>query len=256
MNCKNCGSPITNEEKFCKKCGASTIVEEKVPLKPNVDPSVLSVKPMGEPTNEFAKLAKPEDHKTLVVKNTSPILLIIVFLIALAIGFFVNKYFFNDNSRMVSFKGYNLSVPTTYNIDYQEDVLYLTNDNDKVSINILDVNYNNIKTDKTIDNYKYVEEKTIDDKKYQLFTNNNDKIVIMPLSENKVILMVVTNKENIDNELKILLSFKENNTDTVDNKKMLLDLKQVFGEEENTADIDESLYEETYVEISLDEINE
>ena len=145
MNCKNCGSPITNEEKFCKKCGASTIVENKEPLKPNVDPSVLSVKPMGEPTNEFAKLAKPEDHKTLVVRNTSPILLILVFLIALAIGFFVNKYFFNDNSRMVSFKGYNLSVPTTFNIDYQEDVLYLTNDNDKVSINILDVNYNNIK---------------------------------------------------------------------------------------------------------------
>ena len=224
MNCKNCGSPITNEEKFCKKCGASTIVENKEPLKPNVDPSVLSVKPMGEPTNEFAKLAKPEDHKTLVVRNTSPILLILVFLIALAIGFFVNKYFFNDNSRMVSFKGYNLSVPTTFNIDYQEDVLYL--------------------------------EKEIDNKKYQLFTNNNDKIVIMPLTQDKVILMVVSNKENIDNELKILLSFKENNTDNVDNKKMLLDLKQVFGEEENTGDIDESLYEETYVEISLDEINE
>ena len=31
MNCKNCGSPITNEEKFCKKCGASTIVENKEP---------------------------------------------------------------------------------------------------------------------------------------------------------------------------------------------------------------------------------
>ena len=78
----------------------------------------------------------------------------------------------------------------------------------------------------------------------------------MPLNQDKVILMVVSNKENIDNELKILLSFKENNTDNVDNKKMLLDLKQVFGEEENTGDIDESLYEETYVEISLDEINE
>ena len=111
-------------------------------------------------------------------------------------------------------------------------------------------------SDKTIDNYKYVEEKKVDDKKYQLFTNNNDKIVIMPLNQDKVILMVVSNKENIDSELKILLSFKENNTDNVDNKKMLLDLKQVFGEEENTGDIDESLYEETYVEISLDEINE
>lgn len=256
MNCKNCGSPITNEEKFCKKCGASTIIENTGPVKPNIDPSVLSVKPMGQPTNEFAKLARPEDHKTLVVRNTSPILLIFVFLVALIIGFFVNKYFFNNNSRTVSFNGYNLTVPTKFNIDYQEDVLYLTNDNEKVSINILDVNYNNIKTDKTIDNYKYVEEKEIDNKKYQLFTNNNDKIVIMSLNQDKVILMVVSNKDNIDDELKIMLSFKENSTNTVDNKKMLLDLKQVLGEEENTGDIDESLYEETYVEISLDEINE
>ena len=256
MNCKNCGSPITSDEKFCKKCGASTIEEKVEPLKPNIDPSILSVKPMGEPTNEFAKLAKPEDHKPVVVRNTSVILIIIIFLFALALGFFLHQ-FINDKEVTISFNGYDFNVPSGLNIDYQEDVLYLNNSSTKISLNILDVDYNNIKTDKTIDNYKYVEEKTINDTKYQLFTNNNDKIVIMSLGKDKVVLMVVSNKDNIDNELKILLSAKANNKDVVDNKKMLLDMKQILGgEEENTGDIDESLYEEIYVDITLEEINE
>ena len=257
MNCKNCGSPLTMDDKFCKKCGASTIEEKVEPVKPMVDPSVLSVKPMGEPTNEFAKLAKPEDHKPVVVRNTSPILLIFVFLLALALGYFGYQFLNKDQGIETSFNGYDFKIPKGLNVDFQENVLYLSNDNDKISINILDIDYNNINTEKTIDNYKYVEEKTVEDKKYQLFTNNNDKIVIMGLDKDKVVLMVVANKDNIDNELKILLSAKANNKDAIDNKKLLLDMKQILGgEEENTGDIDESLYEDIYVDITLEEINE
>ena len=256
MNCKNCGSPLNEGEKFCNKCGTPT-VEEKV-ITPTVDPKTLVVKPMGEPTNEFAKLAKPEDHKPVVVRNTNPILLIVVFLIAVAIGYFGYNFLSSKDNNFVSLNGYHFDIPNGLKIDYQKDTLYLDNDDLKFSINILDGDYTKIKAD-SFDDYKYQGEKEFESKKYHLFTKDDSKIVIMSIDDNKLVLMGISTKEdNIDKVLKIVVSAKKNESNkTLDNDKLILDMKSIINvEEENTGDIEDAIYEDTYVEITLEEINE
>lgn len=255
MNCKNCGSPLKEGEKFCNKCGEETRVSR--PLKPVVDPSQLVVKPMVEPTNELSKLVKEEDKKQVVVRHTSPLLIIFVFLLALALGYFGYKYLNKDKNIVTSLNGYRFEVPEGLKIDHEKEYLYLNNDDILININILQFDYKKMDA-KTIDGYKYEGEKEFDGKKYQLFTHGDNKIVIMSIGDEMILLMNVNAKENnIDKALKIAVSAKKNEEKSViDNDKLLLDMKPIInGEEEKSADEDDIVYEDVYVDITLDEIN-
>ena len=256
MKCKNCGSLLKEGEKFCNKCGKSTVERESHPLRPVVDPSSLVVKPMSEPTNELAKLAKPEDHKEIVVRNTNPLLIIFVFLLALALGYFGYQFLNKDKGIVTSLNGYRFDVPTGLKIDHVKEHLYLNNDDILININVLQFDYTKMNA-KTIDGYKYEGEKEFEGKKYQLFTKGDNKIVIMSLDSQMIILMNVNSKDgNIDKALKIMVSAKKNEEkEIIDNDQLLEDMKPIItGEEVTTADED-AIYEDTYVDIVLDELN-
>ena len=90
MNCKKCGTPLLDNDKFCSECGEprEVVVEEQEPvMKQEVVEEPVPTK--EEVKEEVKEEMKKEEKKE---KKVNPIVAIIIALVAFAIGYFGYKY--------------------------------------------------------------------------------------------------------------------------------------------------------------------
>ena len=86
MNCKKCGSLITEKEKFCPNCGEAneSYVDENVNNQNLESESISPIIPGSEPAPAFVINPAPKTQETKKKSNTGFIILVIILLLIIA----------------------------------------------------------------------------------------------------------------------------------------------------------------------------
>lgn len=310
MNCKSCGNPLTAEDKFCKKCGtpvaqAAPAMPQQPVAQPAVQPAVQPVQPAVQPMAQpgVAPVAPapvaqpgvqpmaqpairpvgpapmPGAYQAPPKKGSNPIVMVVLALVAFAIGYFGYKLLSGGSgvvakeTSTVTYGGYTFEVPVDMQAHYTSDGLDLSNGKLNVVIGINTGNYENVQSVSSA--LTYEGEKTYSGKKYKLYSVkegiHNGKLFAYALSSNKygVVLVTVGSEETkiptsgeLEAGLKIAFSAKAGSYNSAQiggfgEDKTGEIIKSFNGEEETTAgDIYGDVYVDEYVNITLDEINE
>ena len=213
-------------------------------------------------------------------KGTNPILMIVLALVAFAVGYFGYKLLSGGGSIVaaetasINIGGYAFDVPVDMKAEYDTTTVTLSNGKLNLVVGVLAGDYNKVSTN--ISGFTYEGEKTYNGTKYKLFSVkdgvHNAKAFYYSLASNRTGAVVVTvgsdetkvpSSKEMEAALKIATSAKASsyrsakvggmNEETIESAFKVITEET---EEASTGDIMEDIYEDTYVNITLDEINE
>ena len=227
--------------------------------------------PMGQPMPPYQQPPK---------KGSNPILMIVLFIVAAAVGFFGYKLLSGGGSVVaaetatINIGGYSFDVPVDMKAQYQTDKVILSNGKINLAIGVLAGDYSGMPT--TISGFTYEGEKTYNGTKYKLFSMkqgvHNAKAFYYSLAANRTGAVVVSVGEDetkvpgskeMEAALKIATSAKTSTyrgakVGGMDEETIDSAFKVMIGEpeEQSTGDINDDIYVDEYVNITLDEINE
>ncbi len=313
MNCKSCGNPLTGEDKFCKKCGTPVAVANQPaaqpvqqaqpapmaqpvaqPARPVVQPAVQA-QPMGQPMAQpmGAPMGQPAIRPVGPTpmpgayqappqkKGANPILMVVLALVAFAVGYFGYKLLSGGGSVVaaettsITVGGYTFQAPIDMVPRYSGGGVTLSNDKINVAIQVNSGKYEDVQAASS--SVTFEGEKTYNGTKYKLYSaksgSHNGKLFAYALSSNKygVVAVTVGNDEtqvpsskHLEAALKIATSAKAASSrsaqiggfDQDEMDEIMGSFKAKDEEETSTGDIGEDVYEDIYVNITLDEINE
>ena len=218
----------------------------------------------------------------------SIVLLIVLILLGVG-GYFGYKYLVNngiiggkETTKDVSYSGYKFSVPDKYKTQVNANSLSVYDDSTILSFSFVTGSYGDISTSLIVENFtalgntaSYLGEKEKDGNKYHLFQvkvdDKNGYVGYIASGATKIICFSVEPKngtalpseEYLNKAVDISLSATYNgasNIEVVDGPKEASTLdaaEALIGEAKSTGDIsDEDVYEDIYVNITLNEINE
>ena len=223
-------------------------------------------------------------------KKKSPIIIILVLLILGVGGYFGYKYLVNNGiiggkakTIDVEFNSYQFKVPEKYKTQNNTNSLVIYDDTNILAVAFINGSYSEFSQALTLENFRalgheatYLGEKEKDSHKYHLFKvvveGKNAYIGYIASGDMKIICFSVEPKtgttlpsdDYLNDAIDIAISAKYNGSSNVEtenkeaNDTSITTASQaVIGEEKNTGDIsDEPVYEETYVNVTLNEINE
>lgn len=222
-------------------------------------------------------------------KKKNPIIIILVLIILGVGGYFGYKYLKdsgilgkNTKTVDVEYNSYQFKVPEKYKTQNNTNSLVIYDDTNIIAIAFINGSYNEFSQALTLENFRalgheanYLGEKEKDGHKYHLFKvvveNKNAYIGYIASGDVKIICFSVEPKtgttqpsdDYLNDAIDIAISGKYNGSSNIETENKEVDSsistasQAIIGEEKNTGDIsDEPEYEETYVNITLNEINE
>ena len=219
-------------------------------------------------------------------KKGNPILIIIILIILGVGGYFAYKYLIKDAGKVptkdVSFSGYQFKVPEAYKTKVNANTLVAYDDNIKASINLINGSYSDISTAVVLENFtaagstaSYMGEKEKNGNKYHLFKVEVDSkkayIGYTASGVTKIVCFSIETKtgttypsdDDLNKTVDIAMSPTYNGSSNIDVSDVDQDSivveasKALTGEDNSTGDVyDEDVYEDIYVNITLEEINE
>ena len=223
-------------------------------------------------------------------KNIKKPIIIILVLILLGVGGYFGYKYLVDNgiiggkvkTQSVDFNSYKFEVPEKYKTQINTNNLVVYDDTNILAFAFINGSYNDFSQALTLENFNslgnqatYLGEKQQDGHKYHLYKvlvgEKNAYVGYVSVSEIKIVCFSVEPKtgsqlpsdDYLKEAIKIAISATfSGSTNTVmessgTNELVDTGTQAVIGEEESTGDInDEPEYEDTYVNITLNEINE
>lgn len=222
-------------------------------------------------------------------KKGNPILIILLLIILGVGGYFAYKYLIKgekvEPTNTVSYEGYEFKVPKSFKTRINSNSLVAYDDTTLLSFLFINGSYDDFSSALVLENFnslgntaKYMGEKEKNGNKYHLYqVNVSGKETYIGYAKNgvtKIICFgveprtgsVLPNEDYLNKAIDITMSATYNGTsniesNVVDEDSSVLQASQaLIGEEKSTGDISgdtiEDVYEETYVNITLEEINE
>ncbi len=223
-------------------------------------------------------------------KNIKKPIIIILVLILLGVGGYFGYKYLVDNgiiggkvkTQSVDFNSYKFEVPEKYKTQINTNNLVVYDDTNILAFAFINGSYNDFSQALTLENFNslgnqatYLGEKQQDGHKYHLYKvlvgEKNAYVGYVSVSEIKIVCFSVEPKtgsqlpsdDYLKEAIKIAISATfSGSTNTVmessgTNELVDTGTQAVIGEEESAGDInDEPEYEDTYVNITLNEINE
>ena len=215
MFCKNCGSPLTAEDKFCKGCGAPVNIQQEAnnnqqPMynqgQNNVNQPVNN-RPMGQnsiPNNVVNNNVQPNKPKRKW-SWASALIGLVAFVVAFGgVYFLLNRGKATSGGggssettkptateKSVTFSGYTFKLPSRYNYLIENNVLTIANDSQThyAGVQVLSANFDQLASNKE-NVIATVEENGLKVNKYEQKTYNGLETIAMEVSsaEGKMIM--------------------------------------------------------------------
>ena len=218
-------------------------------------------------------------------KKSNPILILLVLIILGVGGYFGYKYLIKNGgsepTKNVSYSGYEFKVFEKYKTQVNSNSLVAYNDDVILSFAFINGSYSDFSSALTLENFNslgntasYMGEKERNGNKYHYYkvtvSGKETYIGYVASGVTKIICFGVEAKtgtalpseEYLNNAIDIAMSATYNGSsnmesNVVDEDSSVVTASQaLIGEEENTGDINEDVYEDIYVNITLEEINE
>ena len=246
----------------------------------------------GTYNNQFNQFNNQVNQPIIEKKKNSflkPIITLIVIALLGVGGYFGYKYLVDngiigdkETTNEVSYSGYKFDIPTKLKTQINSNSLVAYDDVALLSFNFVTGSYEDISTSLIVENFTslgntatYLGEKEYETHKYHLFQvkveDKNGYVGYIASGTTKIICFAVEPKtgnelpseDYLNKAVKIAISATYNGSsniesNVVDEDSTVLEAsKALMGEEEIAGDInEEDQYEEIYVNITLNEINE
>ena len=222
-------------------------------------------------------------------KKGNPLLIILILIILGVGGYFGYKYLIKgekvEPTNTVSYEGYEFKVPKSLKTRINSNSLVAYDDTTLLSFLFINGSYDDFSSALVLENFnslgntaKYMGEKEKNGNKYHLYqVNVSGKETYIGYAKSGVTKIIcfgveprtgnsLPNEDYLNKAIDITMSATYNGTsnmesNVVDEDSSVLQASQALvGEEKSTGDINgdtpEDVYEETYVNITLEEINE
>ena len=222
-------------------------------------------------------------------KKGNPLLIILILIILGVGGYFGYKYLIKgekvEPTNTVSYEGYEFKVPKSLKTRINSNSLVAYDDTTLLSFLFINGSYDDFSSALVLENFnslgntaKYMGEKEKNGNKYHLYqVNVSGKETYIGYAKSGVTKIIcfgveprtgnsLPNEDYLNKAVDITMSATYNGTsnmesNVVDEDSSVLQASQALvGEEKSTGDINgdtpEDVYEETYVNITLEEINE
>ena len=231
--------------------------------------------------NNNQQMMMPEEKKKM-----NPIVIILILIVLGVGGYFGYKYFIQNGgsgpTKSVSYDGYEFKVPESLKTKINSNSLVAYDDDVILSFAFISGSYSDFSSSLTLENFNslgntasYMGEKEKNGNKYHLYkvevAGKNTYIGYTASGVTKIVCFGVEPRTGtalpkedylnkaIDTAMSATFNGQSNMevTETDNESSVTTASKAVIGEENSTGDIsDEDVYEDIYVNITLEEINE